>query len=224
VNALWQKLNSRFEALALRERVLVLAAAVLCTALVYDTLAIRPLELRQKRVEHEIASARQQIRIADTIMSAQQPVVDTGAMKRSYRDALRDQLAEIDSKMQGLQRGLVPPERMAKLLEEVLARSRGLQLVSMRTLPTRQFDAPVKKGDKHAKSAPGRPERTLYQHGVELTLQGSFVDLHQFLSQLEKLPWQMFWGRLTVDAAEHPRLRVTLDVQTLSLNKAWLIV
>ncbi|MBI3936114.1 MAG: MSHA biogenesis protein MshJ, partial [Betaproteobacteria bacterium] len=44
------------------------------------------------------------------------------------------------------------------------------------------------------------------------------------LVQLEKLSWQMFWGRIAMDAERYPRLTVTLTVHTLSLDKAWLIV
>jgi len=79
-------------------------------------------------------------------------------------------------------------------------------------------------GDKSVKSAPKEPDRTIYQHSVEVTLEGSYSDLLEYLAQLEKLSWQMFWGRISVDTEQYPRLRVTLTVQTLSLNKAWLIV
>jgi MSHA biogenesis protein MshJ len=153
-------------------------------------------------------------------------VADAEAVKRAYRDALRKQVAEIDQNMQGLQRGLVPPERMGKLLEEMLARSRGLQLVTLRTLPVQRVDAAAMAagGKPAAKSGAKDPERTVFQHGFELTLQGSYDDVHAYLAQLEKLPWRMFWGRISVNAEHHPRLRVTLTVLTLSLNKAWLIV
>ena len=95
--------------------------------------------------------------------------------------------------------------------------------------PAQRFGAPgsappAKPGDKGAKPAPKDPERTIYQHSVEITLQGSYPDLLEYLAQLEKLSWQMFWGRISVDTEQYPRLRVTLTVQTLSLNKAWLIV
>ncbi len=43
----WQKLSARFGALKPRERVLVLLAAVVGTALVIDTLALQPLETRK---------------------------------------------------------------------------------------------------------------------------------------------------------------------------------
>lgn len=225
----WQKLSARFGALMARERALVLLAAIVGTALVYDSLALQPLEARKKRLTQQLAEARQNIRAADTLAQAQSAIVDPDAVKRSYRDALRKQLAETDKNMQGLQRGLVPPERMAKLLEELLTRSRGLQLVELRTLPAQRFEAPgaapaARPGDKAAKPAPRDSERTIYQHGVEITLLGSYADLHDYLAQIEKLPAQMFWGRISVNTEQYPRLRVTLTVQTLSLNKAWLIV
>jgi len=225
----WQKLSARFGALMVRERVLVLLAAVVGTALIYDALAIQPLEARKKRLTLQLADTRQNIKMADNMMAGQGPLVDPDAVKRSYRDALRKQLAEIDQRMQGLQRGLVPPERMAKLMEDMLARSGGLQLVAMRTLPAQRLESPgaapaAKPGDKGAKPAPKGPERTIFQHGVEITLQGSYTEVHDYLAQLEKLPWQMFWGRISVSSEQHPRLRVTLTVQTLSLSKAWLVV
>lgn len=232
MTAQWRKLTAWFDGLVMRERVLVLAAAVIGTALIYDALAIQPLEARKKRVTQQLAEVRQNIKATDAIAQAQAQAasVDPDVVKRSYRDALRKQLAEIDQNMQGVQRGLVPPERMAKLLEEMLSGSRGLQLVSLRTLPVQRFDTPgaapaPKPGDKGAaRSGPKEPERILYQHSYEISLQGSYKDLHDYLVQLEKLPWQMFWGRIRVNSERSPRLRVTLTVQTLSLNRAWLIV
>jgi MSHA biogenesis protein MshJ len=225
----WQKLSARFGALMMRERVLVLFAVVVGAALIFDALAIQPLEARKKRLTLQLAEARQNIKLADSLLSGQAAAVDPDAVKRSYRDTLREELADIDRSMQGLQRGLVPPERMAKLMEDMLARSSGLRLVAMRTLPSQRFESPgaapaAKAGQKGAKPVPREPERTIYQHSVEITLQGTYAELHDYLSQLEKLPWQMFWGRISVNSEQHPRLRVTLTVQTLSLNKAWLIV
>ena len=222
----WQKLAGRFAALALRERALVLVAIIVGAILVFDTLALEPLAVRQKRLTQQLAEARQSIKTADTVVKAQAAIADPDAVKRSHRDALRKQLAEIDSNMQGMQRGLVPPERMAKLLEAMLARSRGLQLVALRTLPVQRFESPgaAPAAKAGAKPAPKEPERTIYQHSFELTLQGSYADLHDYLTRLEGLQWQMFWGRISMDTEQYPRLRVTLTVQTLSLNKAWLIV
>jgi MSHA biogenesis protein MshJ len=215
----WRKLSALFDALMVHERVLVLVGVVVGTALLFDALALQPLDARKQRLERQIVETRNNIKLA----------VGPDAVKRSYRDTLRQQLAKINQSMQGVQRGLVPPERMAKLLEEMLSRSRGLQLLSLRTLPVKRFETPDaapagRAADKAAKPAPRNPERMVYQHSFEITLQGSYVELHGFLAQLEKLPWQMFWGRISVNIEEHPRLRATMTVQTLSLSTAWMIV
>jgi MSHA biogenesis protein MshJ len=228
----WRQLAARFAAMQARERALVFAAAVLGTALVYDALALQPLGARKKRLTQQVAESRQNIKSADNVVKAQESVVDPAAVKRSYRDALVKQLAEIDQSMQGLQRGLVPPERMAKVLEEMLAGSRGLQLMSLRTLPVQRFETPgaapapkaAAKGAKPAPATPGAPDRSVYEHSFEITLQGTYTDLHGYLARLEKMPWRMFWGRISVNTDNHPTLRVTLRVQTLSLSKAWLVV
>ena len=223
----WKNLSARFDALAPRERALVAFAAIVGTILVFDALALEPLAARKKRLTQQFTETRQVLKIAESVMKSPVASVDPDAVKRPYRDALRKQLGEIDENMQGLQLGLVPPERMAKLLEEMLARSR-LQLVSLRTLPVQRFESPgappaLKAAGKTGR-LPGEPERTIYQHSFEVTLQGSYIDLHNYLTRLEKLPWQMFWGRISVNTEQYPRLRVTLTVQTMSLSKAWLIV
>jgi MSHA biogenesis protein MshJ len=225
----WRKLAARFDALTLRERVLVLAGLVVGMALLFDYLALQPLGARKLRLERQIAEARNSMKVAEAVLAGQVPLTDPDDVRRSYRNALRQQLADLDKNMQELQSGLVPPERMARLLEEMLARSRGLQLLSLRTLPVQRYETPAvapngKAPNKAAKPAPKDPERTVFQHSFEITLQGSYIELHDYLTQLEKLPWQMFWGRINVSTEQYPRLRATLTVQTLSLNKAWLIV
>ncbi|MGH8633122.1 MAG: type II secretion system protein GspM [Burkholderiales bacterium] len=225
----WRKLSERFGALKPRERALVLLGVVVVAALVFDAIAFQPAAARKKELERRIAEARQNLKAAETLMRAKEPVGDSHAVKRSYRDALRVRLVEINQSMAGLQQGMVPPERMARLLEDMLARTRGLQLISLRALPPKRFEpggaalAP-QAGAKTVTPAPKDPERTIFQHSFEITLQGSYIDLHDYLAQLEKLPWQMFWNRISVQTEQYPRLRVTITVQTLSLTKAWLVV
>ena len=225
----WRKLAERFGALKPRERVLVLVGVVVGAALVFEAVAFQPMEARKKTLERQIVEARQKLKLAETLMQTKDVVGDSHAVKRSHRDALRVRLADVNQIMVGLQQGLVPPERMARLLEDMLTRTRGLQLISLRALPPKRFGpgaaAPAPQaGAKTVKPAPKDPERTIFQHSFELALQGSYRDLHDYLAQLEKLPWQMFWSRISVQTEEYPRLRVTITVQTLSLTKAWLIV
>jgi MSHA biogenesis protein MshJ len=225
----WRRLAAAFDARASRERVLVLCGAVLGAILAFQAVAIDPLLTRQKRLAQQLAEARQNIRSAETLVKIREGRIDPDAVRRSYRDELRKQLAAIDASMQGLQRRLVPPERMAKLLEEMLEKDAGLRLVSLRTLPVQRFESPgaapaAAQGGKAPKPASAETERSIYQHSIEVTLQGSYLELHAYLVRLERSPLHMFWGRLGLDAARYPTLTATLIVHTLSLSKAWLVV
>lgn len=225
----WQKLAERFSALQPRERAIILIAAVVGTVMIFDALAFQPAEARMKTMERQITQAREQAKNAQAVMKTKQSVGDSHAVKRTYRDALRGRLAEIQQNMTNLQEGMVPPERMARLLEGVVSRTQGLQLVSLRALPPKLFTpepAGTGKpaGKQTAKPAPEASQRTMYQHGFEVTLQGSYNNLHKYLVRLEKLPWQMFWSQLNVEVKPESGLRITITVQTLSLAKAWLVV
>ncbi len=224
MNERWQQLSGKFNAMTLRERVMVLASLIVATVAIFNFLVLDPLSARKSQLTRELATARAGIATTENLQKLQ--AADPDAAKRAYRDALRKQVAEIDENMKALQKTLVPPDQMAKLLEGMLSRDRGLQLVSLRKLPARRFEAPgAPKADAAGTAkAAAQPERGIYQHSFELTVQGSYADLSNYLARLEKLPWQMFWGKVSVDAEHYPVIVLTLTVHTLSLDKAWLIV
>jgi MSHA biogenesis protein MshJ len=232
MKARWDAMSAQFESRPLRERVIIVGAVVLATAAVYNFLYIDPLLVQQKRTSQQIAEISKSAATIESVLQQAKPVADPDATRRVQRDALKNQIAELDKNMQGMEKGLVPPEQVPKLLESMLARNRGLTLMGMRKLPLQRFEPtagtqpvkPVAGQPAAAPASPEKPDRTIYQHGFELTVQGSYTDLHEYLSRLEKLPWQMFWGKIALSADDYPKLTVTVTVHTLSLNKAWLIV
>jgi MSHA biogenesis protein MshJ len=219
-----QKLAGRFDALPRRERSLIAAAAGLAVLALFFFAALEPRLAVKKRLTGQVAELRASAAALQQQLTAQQGH-DPRALRRAERDALRKQLADIDKTMGQVQRGLVPAERTARLLEQVLRSGSGLQLVSLRTLPVQRFDARSAPAGAAA-GAPNEPERQLYQHGFELTVQGSYADLYEYLQRVEQLPWRLYWTRISLNAdPDQPgKLLITLTVQTVSLSKAWLIV
>jgi MSHA biogenesis protein MshJ len=227
MKAEWLKLAAQFNARALRERLMVLFGLLFAVVALYDLVLLEPVIAKKRRTVQQIAEMQATTSALETALKARTQQADPDAPKRSYRDDLRKQIAEINRSMQGMQKSLVPPDQMTKLLEGMLARNRGLTLIAMHKLPLQRFDAARNAAAATAAAKPpaaAQPERTIYQHGFELTVQGSYTDLHDYLARLEKLPWQMFWGKATLATEQHPRLVLTLTVHTLSLSKSWLIV
>ena len=42
------------------------------------------------------------------------------------------------------------------------------------------------------------------------------------LESIEQLPWRIFYSRLDLESLEHPTLKITLELNTLSLEQEWL--
>lgn len=227
----WQHWTGLFNARSLRERVLITVGVVALVVALLDAMLLSPLNVQQQRLSAQLSEARTAIKAGEIIMSASNGQADPDEVKRRYRDELRKQIAEMDAKLQGLQKQLVPPDQMAKLLDGVLKKERGLTLVSLHKLPVQRYQTtgaqPAPAAQQPAAGnevVAGAADRSIYQHSFEVSVEGSYAELYGYLSRLEALPWQLFWGKVTLDASDHPRLRLTLTLHTLSLNKAWLVV
>lgn len=67
-----------------------------------------------------------------------------------------------------------------------------------------------------------KPRELLYRHGVEIVLQGSYLDMVNYMQALEALPVQLFWGGARLDAQQYPDARLTLTLYTLSMDEQWM--
>jgi len=227
----WQRLVLRIDALSLRERAIMFAAAALVIITLVDKAVIDPLFRQQKMLTEQINHS--QAKLAEVRNSIQQGVRaqsrDPDAENRERLKQLSEQLRQKQAELSELQKGLVSPDKMPELLEGLLRRNGGLRLVSLKTLPAANLvEQPAAGGeggkDKLAAQTAqtATPVPPVYKHGVEIIVQGSYLDMVSYMSQLESLPWQLFWGGAQLDAEEYPQARLTLTLYTLSLDKKWL--
>lgn len=220
----WRQWSELFNARSLRERALMAGLGVAAVVLLFDTLSLSPMAVEHKRLSGQLTEARATIRAGEMALAANRGTEDPDEVRRRYRDELRKQIAEMDGRLQGLQKQLVPPDQVSRLLEGVLGRERGLALVSLRKLPVQRYQTNGAAKAADAKAPAAESGRGIYQHSFEIRVEGSYAELHAYLKRLEALPWQLFWGKAELDASDHPRLHLTLTLHTLSLDKAWLVV
>ena len=226
MNEVWQKMLIRFDALKPRERAMVFAAGAvvivwLVFAMAVDSELTRYRQLGAELSRQQTTLAQLQTQVADLTRSAAQ---DPDAAGRARVTELNAQLAQFDAELRGVQQGLVPPTRMTRVLEDMLTRNSRVHLVKLKTLPVTALVDRVAKGEQVAAATPGAADRLVYKHGIELTLEGGYLDLLEYLTRLEKLQWQMFWARTRIDASRYPRVQMTVTLYTLSLDEAWLVV
>ncbi len=207
-----------FDALSLRERLLFFSMAAGMVFLVADALFLSSVGEEQKRFSIQIRESKSKTKaIDDQIMALKaRQNVDPDEENRRKLEALRQKLAGMDASLQGMQQNLVAPDKMGKLLEDLLARNSNLRLVAMKTLPVANMLVEKEAQDKQTS--------LLYKHGVQITVEGRYGDLLNYLTSVEHLPWRVFWGGITMRAGDYPKTTLTLTLYTLSLNKAWLSV
>ncbi|HKQ26471.1 MAG TPA: type II secretion system protein GspM [Burkholderiales bacterium] len=226
MNETWQKAVARFVALKPRERVLVFVAGAVVIGWLVFIVAIDNELARYRRLSadfsrQKVTLAQLQTQTAELLRSAAQ---DPDAADRARIATLKERLAQFDADLRGVQQGLVPPTRMTRVLEDVLTRNSRVHLVKLKTLPvTALVDRDEKDEPVRAATQDGA-DRLVYKHGIELTLEGGYLDLLDYLTRLEKMQWQMFWARTSIDASQYPRVQMTVMLYTLSLDEAWLVV
>lgn len=218
----WQKAVTRIDGLSLRERVIIFLVAALALVMTMNTLVLGPQEEEQKRMSKWVQD--EQIQIARVRAEIQQKVrentADPDALNRDRLRTLQRQSLELRLSLAGIQEGLISPDKMATLLEDMLKGNTRLRLVSLKKQPVINLtQAPV-----DASAPPGTEAAVagLFRHGVELTVQGSYLDMVAYLTALERLPSKLFWGDVTFMVEEYPNATMALTVFTLSLDRQWL--
>ena len=250
----WQRLASKIDGLGLRERALIFLMAVavllaLVSTAVLDQRFAKEAELTRQieQDQSQIAGIQSEIRAS---VAAYNPNPD--AAKQQALSQIKQKSDQMRETLQDMQKGLVSPDRMTALLEDILKRNGKLHLVSLHTLPgselseadpqdkgstdkansnsaqQKQIDDAVKAGHTlaEAREIVSKSVRStvVYKHGVEIVIEGDYLEMVNYMTALEGMPWQLFWGKAKLTADESSKLSLTLTLYTLSLDKKWLSI
>jgi MSHA biogenesis protein MshJ len=231
----WLQFTARVEALRPRERIMAFGAAVVVLVFLANSLVFAPLSRKEAALRQTLVQQTGAIDgiDADIAAKARAYANDPNEALRKRLAALRAETERTSADLRTMQKGLVPPERIAPLLESILRANGRLKLVSLKTLPVTTLNdgtaAPAASAAPAAEPAAAaatppvvKSPDLLYRHGVELTVRGSYLDMVDYMHVLETLPTQLFWGKAQLDAEEYPNVRLTLTLYTLSLDSKWM--
>jgi MSHA biogenesis protein MshJ len=215
----WLNISTKIDSLTLRERVILFAGGAGLLIFLAFSLFLNPGYAKQRALLSSMAQQRDVLasvdaEIAQTMLSN---TLDPDAAERARLESLRKEARALSDALTAMQQGMVPPERMTGLLEQIMRAHRSLQLTALRTLPEA---APAAATLKPGEVAP--PPEMLHRHGVELVLEGSYPDMVAYMSALEGMQGQLFWESATMKVDAYPKATLTLVVYTISLDKKWL--
>ncbi|HET6472460.1 MAG TPA: hypothetical protein VFG38_11510 [Pseudomonadales bacterium] len=208
-----QSLISRFEALSLRERVLVALSIVASIWTLWDWTLHQTLDRRAVAARSDVASLRQRI-VSEQEVTEQLRRQLADDPNRRLADESRDlteQIGAVDERLETLVGGFVEPSMMPVLLEDVVRHHRGVALKRVASLPVE----PVRQ--ESGEAVPG-----LYRHSMRVELRGSYFAVRDYLEELEKAPWRFAWRSLDYRVDGYPEAGVVIEVETMSRERNWL--
>ena len=224
---LLQQYADSIDAMALRERVMFFGAVTLVLVTLLQVFLLNPVLSRRNQLSAQIA---QQEAETSAIQAQIQALVrpnlpDQDALNRDKIKSLRGQIAQFDRQLEEQQKQFVVPEKMAALLENMIAKNPKLQLLSLRNLPGTGLSAgaAVVTGGAQGR-AQAAAAREVFRHTVEISVEGSYFDLLDYIAALERMPQRVFWEGFDLSVAQYPQSVLKLTIYTLSPEKSWLAV
>lgn len=229
MKARWQALEARFAALQHREKVVVSAATLVGIVALGFNLWVDPATSRAAKLERQIATDSQAVTTGQTEVAAMSArLKDLDAPNKAALAEAKSQMATVDRELHEYERVLVPPERVQELLRSLLLKHRGLELISLETLPPTPLVAAgpgeAKPADAKA-AAPSSPKGdSIHKQGIEIRIGGNYLDLLAYVSDLEHLPQKLLWGSMSLSVVGYPKSELTLTVYSLSPDSRWLVL
>lgn len=214
----FRRLQAQVDALSLRERALLLAGTFMILFLLWDWLLMSDLARQSATVNTEIRQIQDRMnQLSSTLTTAAQTRgSDPNATLQDELGRLRTDIETLDVTLGQRHGSIIPPQQMAQVLESVLAKHGKLKLIGVRSLDRRTlFEDSMAAAEA---SLPG----SVFRHGMELEVEGRYLDVLAYLQELENLPAHFFWDRIVLDSRTYPANRVRILVYSLNLEEGWL--
>ena len=233
----WQQFALKFDALSVRERIMVFGASAALLIFMVVYLFVNPQLDKRKALADTIAQRQQAVAAIDAEMAQRMAAHagDPNLQDRIRLERIRQEVQQMRQSLQSTQNGLVAPERIVPMLQQLLKQQANLRLVSLATLPSGAMgqgghvaskaasaSAAAPAGQSPADAEPAKAPAVLYRHGVEIVLRGNYLDMVNYMDAVEAMPSHVFWGKLNMQVEQYPNATLSLTLYTLSLDEKWI--
>lgn len=212
----YQQYREKFDALQLRERMLLLLVIfaliyALWTLLIDDSQSKQFVQLNQQLLATRTKLQEQRAALAIAESSVNK---DPDAQLKREVIQLEADIATIDARLSEAAVGLVPAAELPRMLEAMVSQTSGLKLKRLETLPIEQLQLVEVTGAQ----ATG-PSTGVFRHTVQIELQGTYFAIQAYMQALQTLNWRFYWDSLEYEVESYPTGVAKLVVYTLSTER-----
>ena len=216
--SLWTELQVWFALRGARERAVVLIAVVVVLGYGWQFLVKDGLEQYMQAEIRNLA----QLQTQNAALEAQRAELDAvaeadpNALLQRTIARLNAQNTRLDLEIEAMSGKLVQPADMAAVLSRVMSQQGGVTLLGMQNRPPESLFFRTGNSDAGA--------LVIYKHGLDLSLKGSYLDVLQYLAEIESLGVRFFWERVEYKSVTYPEGEIAIQVFTLSTQEQLLDV
>lgn len=211
----WSAIEARVNALSQRERVIMVVFLSTILLGMWDALF-----LSRSLMEHRHLVNRS-LELTQTVGRVNEQMEPLKvALAAGNDDDARAQMGILQTRRTHLERDistassrLVTAANMNEVLDILVRERPGLTLNALRTLPVKGVNLGTKADPLH-----------LYEHGVELSISGSFTAIKEYLRDIEDREARLVWSSLQFTRTDADKGIVKLVVRTLGRDEAFIQV
>lgn len=211
----YKDLHKKFLSFSERERILVLLSGLFLILFGGFVWLVEPVQIEIDKLTRDVQRQKSELgRLDNQILQVEADLTqDPNAPLHQRFSTLSGERDEVDIKLREQTVDLIPANKMPEVLERVLAKSKKLKVVEMKSIP------PIRMMDINADSG---EQVNLFQHGLLLVVEGDFFSIQNYLEEIESLEWRFYWKRFDYLVQEFPTAKVEIELYTLSTSKAFI--
>lgn len=212
-------LEKKYNAHSLRERVMIALAVFALVYFVWYNVLYSYLLASDEEVTKNLQNIKTQISQLEGQIDSLSEVVGRNptAALIAQSKMLQEENGILNQKIREYVKTMVPPTQMDEMLNNIIQKATGLTVLSIENIEVKPlFES--KNIDLNGKTAVFQ----VFKHGIKVELQGSFFDTVRFLKALEKQKLNVIWSSLDYAVIKYPKAKITLELNTLSLEEGWI--
>lgn len=207
----YSELDKSFINLTLRERVIMFTALIVCTFLITYFWIVDPAVIQQSKIDSRLQKIVQEEKVLNNEIE-----LITRRLQKDPLEEINNKIAFSESTLVQLNKQLddklvkfIHAQQMSIALTKVLSKSPGVKISALKSLPVKVFNSSQETVESEKSSL-------FYQHTLEITLQGNYNAIYQYLLNVETIKEKFYWNSLDYQVSDYPLAEVTLQIYTLS--------
>ena len=231
----WQRYSEQYNARPLRERALIFVCIIAAIYVVWDFGFYQRVSGEQKQLTDRYQKASQKLEVLTSQEKALINALSANPLLKKQQEItqLKNRLKAIDQQIEDLSIGLIAPDKLPLVIRELIVNLDKIDLLGLRTLAPEPFQLPSDKplGTDDLVRATGRadPEPNdevdqigVFKHRVVFRIRGRYLDIMDYLADLENGQWYFYWSELQYVVEGYPQALVQLEAYTLSTGRGFI--